>query len=232
MEKFTFGHAENNRTQLDTSDVPEHVWDDYTARTAVRNDGTVLVVHLPASQCDTKDILIPLSGILQMRLEDLVQNLGGRLPKCAGADQEGRGRVSSYKDITGQIAGMSKLVKAWHAIGHTHEDPTMSRDVLRTGRSFSASFESMSQLHLVSHRVKDMIKYADPAHYAALKELQEEAERIHKFLKVIGSDDPLLMKGREIMYNRQTPVHRDKFDHKRGGSSSLSLDHSPAHSLP
>lgn len=74
----------------------------------------------------------------------------------------------------------------------------------------------MSQLHLVSHRVNDLIEFADPAHFAALQKLRQRAEELHKFYQVIGSDDPLLMEGREIMYNRQTPLHFDKQDPKKG----------------
>lgn len=74
----------------------------------------------------------------------------------------------------------------------------------------------MSELHLVSHRVNSLIKYVDEAHYKALVELRAEAERLHKFFKVMGTDDPLLMEGRELMYNRQTPLHSDSSDPKKG----------------
>ncbi|KAJ6525779.1 hypothetical protein B0H10DRAFT_2249345 [Mycena sp. CBHHK59/15] len=121
------------------------------------------------------------------------------LPKCGGADGEGRGKVSSYQEVVGQIAGLFKVVRDWHAVGHPHKDPVISHDVIKTGHSFSCSIDLISHLHLVSHRVNELIKAVDPAHYEALVKLRAVAEKKHKFLQVIGSDDPLLMEGREIM---------------------------------
>ncbi|KAJ7710373.1 hypothetical protein B0H17DRAFT_1190125 [Mycena rosella] len=130
-----------------------------------------------------------LDAILLSELVNFGELLGIKLPKTGGADGEGRSNVKSYKDIAGQIAGLFKLVKAWHAIGHPHEDPVPSAHILKTGRSFSCSLDLISQLHLISHRVNDIIKYMDRPHYDALKKLRETAELRHQFLKLQGWDD-------------------------------------------
>jgi hypothetical protein len=88
--------------------------------------------------------------------------------------------------------------------------------MLNTGKAFSASLNLIHQLRLVSIRVNAMLKYADPVHFAECEQLRKEAEVRHYFLQVIGADDPLQMEGRELMYNRQTPLHPDKSDHKNG----------------
>ena len=39
--------------------------------------------------------------------------------KIGGADLNGRNAAESYVDRKGEIVGCIKLVKYWHAIGHT-----------------------------------------------------------------------------------------------------------------
>ncbi|KAJ6539600.1 hypothetical protein B0H19DRAFT_1269902 [Mycena capillaripes] len=211
MKKFEFDRALANKKQRDISDIPEHDWTvDDAPHMAVSADGVPLIIHVPGA---IKDVS---AAILLTQLIDFVDDLGGDLPKCAGADKEGRGTVSSYKIVPGEKAGVFKMVKAWHAIGHENDDPTVARDMLKTGRAFSASLKLMNQLHLVSHRVNWMLKYGDRTHYKEARKLRKKAEAEHQFFKVIGTDDPLKMEGREIMYNRQTPLHPDKSDHKKG----------------
>ncbi|KAJ7499113.1 hypothetical protein FB451DRAFT_1161681 [Mycena latifolia] len=211
MEDFSFQRACSNKKQLKTTNLTRHDWMDNTPRRGVSNDGVTLIIHLPG-------IIKPKStGLLLDTLVDFAETgLGGKLPKSPGADKQGRDAASSYKDVLGQIAGLFKLVKAWHAIGHEHDNPTVSSHMLKSGRAFSASLDLINQLHLVSHRVNAMLQYGDEPYWECSKELRAKAESMFKFLKVIGSDDPLVMEGRELMYNRQTPLHPDKSDHKRG----------------
>ncbi|KAJ7653842.1 hypothetical protein B0H17DRAFT_1146949 [Mycena rosella] len=207
MSKFNFERACSNKKQRDNNNITERTWMDGIPRMAVSADGVPLLIDLPGAIKEGSTLI------------EFVDGLGGKLPKCAGADKEGRGRVNSYKQVAGQIAGLFKMTKAWHAIGHNvppHDDPTVASHILKSGRNFSASLALISQLHLISYRVDAMLQYGDEAHFEACKKLRAEAEKRHKFLKVIGSDDPLVMEGREIMYNRQTPLHPDKSDHKRG----------------
>jgi hypothetical protein len=88
--------------------------------------------------------------------------------------------------------------------------------MLNTGKAFSASLKLIYQLRLVSIRVNAMLKYGDPQHFADCQLMRKKAEAQHRFLQVIGTDDPLQMEGRELMYNRQTPLHPDSSDHKHG----------------
>ncbi|KAJ7692284.1 hypothetical protein B0H17DRAFT_1061709 [Mycena rosella] len=187
MSKFNFERACSNKKQRGNNNITKHTWMDGIPRMAVSADGVPLLIHLPGAIKEGSTIShgLYLQSILLAQLIEFVDALGGKLPKCAGADKEGRGQA-------GQIASLFKMTKAWHAIGHDHDDPTVASHILKSGRNFGANS------------------------YRACKKLRAEAEKRHKFLKVIGSDDPLVMEGREIMYNRQTPLHPDKSDHKRG----------------
>ena len=70
----------------------------------------------------------------------------------------------------------------------------------------------MPALGLLSHRVNDALEFADPDHFSALQELREKAEAELPFLKMLNTNDPLLMEGRELMYNHKTPLHADSSD--------------------
>jgi hypothetical protein len=126
MTAFDFDRAADNKKQL-KADIPSHVWMDDTPRMAVSKDGVPLVIHLPQAMKEastvslsvlTLDIVLTFSeAILFTQLLDLVDNIG-QLPKIAGADSIHRNAASSYKIVPGQVAGVFKMTKAWHAIGH------------------------------------------------------------------------------------------------------------------
>lgn len=94
-----------------------------------------------------------------------------------------------------------------------NDKPTIASHMIKTGRVFSASLELLSQMRLISVRVNVLVKAVDPIHYAQMVELRAAAELKHKFFEVIGTGDPLNMEGRELIFNRQTPLHPDRSDH-------------------
>lgn len=97
---------------------------------AVSSDGILLLVHLPHALKPASTVRLSLrlrvlcNNYLFLNQERLTESLvgfvgdiGGKLPKCAGADAT-QDAPSSYKEVAGQIAGIFKLVKGWHVIGH------------------------------------------------------------------------------------------------------------------
>ncbi|KAK7021159.1 hypothetical protein R3P38DRAFT_2781125 [Favolaschia claudopus] len=178
-----------------------YVWMDAVPRVACSADGFGLVVHLPGA------IKRASADILLNNLVDFV-DLGfkGKLSLVAGADGKTRDQEGSYHVRPGQIAGLFKL----------HSTPVPSRDMLKTGTGFVASLDLIAQLRLVSHRVNCVVEEVDPVYYAQLKELHAAASKRYRFYDVLGTKDPLYMEGRELMYNRQTPLHPDKSDPKLG----------------
>ncbi|KAJ7654879.1 hypothetical protein B0H17DRAFT_1214174 [Mycena rosella] len=158
MSKFNFERAYSNKKQRDNNNINKHTWMDGVPRMVVSADSVPLVIHLPGSIKEGS------TSILLAQLIEFVDALGGKLPKCAGADKEGCGMVTSYNNIAGQIASLFKMTKAWHALGHDHDDRTVASYILKSGRTFS---------------------YGDEPHFAACKKLRAEAEKRHKFLKDI-----------------------------------------------
>ncbi|KAK7018830.1 hypothetical protein R3P38DRAFT_2783528 [Favolaschia claudopus] len=150
----------------------------------------------------------------------LVVHLPGAIKRASALER--MARLAIKRALTtfgpGQIAGLFKL----------HSTPVPSRDMLKTGTGFVASLDLIAQLRLVSHRVNCVVEEVDPVYYAQLKELHAAASKRYRFYDVLGTKDPLYMEGRELMYNRQTPLHPDKSDPKLGGlcwsSSALSLE--------
>ncbi|KAK7033318.1 hypothetical protein R3P38DRAFT_2773735 [Favolaschia claudopus] len=189
--------------------VPEdlHSWLDGAPRVACSEDGFALVVHIPGA------IRQASADLLLTQLVDFVdEGFNGTLSLVAGADGKTRDQRASYHEHPGQIAGLFKLVRAWLPIGHPHSNPVPSRDLLKTGRGFAASLNLIAQLRLVSHRVNCIVEAVDPKHFQQLRELHAAACRRYRFYDILGTKDPLYMEGRELMYNRQTPLHADNSD--------------------
>ncbi|KAJ7458425.1 hypothetical protein FB451DRAFT_1182626 [Mycena latifolia] len=67
------------------------------------------------------------------------------------------------------------------------------------------------------------IEFAEPAHFEALKKLHAATEEELPFLKLLNAGDPLLQEGREIMFNRKTPLHADSGDPKAGWATLVAL---------
>jgi hypothetical protein len=126
MAAFDFDRAAANKKQLKAS-IPSHVWMDDTPRMAVSNDGVPLVIHLPQAMKEASTVHFSIFNIdvgltcveanLFTQLLDLVDNIG-KLPRVAGADCIHRNAAASYKIVPGEVAGVFKMTKAWHAIGH------------------------------------------------------------------------------------------------------------------
>ncbi|KAJ6525800.1 hypothetical protein DFH09DRAFT_1095512 [Mycena vulgaris] len=55
-----------------------------------------------------------------------------------------------------------------------------------------------------------------PEFFVAVKCLHIALEKDIEYVITVGANDPVQVKGREIMYNRQTPLHRDKSDLNEG----------------
>ncbi|KAJ7132005.1 hypothetical protein C8R46DRAFT_1235780 [Mycena filopes] len=211
MNHFSFERAEQGLKQLASKKKPpRHNWMDGISRCAMSNDGVPLIFHVPQAMKPAS------TAILFEQLVDFGASVHVALPKTGGADGAGRGAVKSYIDIPGQIAGIFKMVKGWHAVGHPYNPAVVSSHIIKTGNSYSYSFRLMAQLRLVSLRINSLIQHADNPHYDGLKELKTKAEDLYEHIKSMNSGDPLLMEGREIMYNRKTGQHTDRSDPKRG----------------
>jgi hypothetical protein len=81
----------------------------------------------------------------------------------------------------------------------------------------------LSELSLIAHRVNAAVSFADPIHYEDAKETRRLVEKSHAFTRVIGSIDPLVYEGREILLNVRSNIHFDRQDPKRSFAAMVAL---------
>ncbi|KAJ7247724.1 hypothetical protein C8J57DRAFT_1240666 [Mycena rebaudengoi] len=96
---------------------------------------------------------------------------------------------------TAQVLVVPSILTATLLAKQQHEDPIVSKHVIKTSHAFTCTMELVHELRLLSHHVNNLILFPDPAHYTTLKCVRAEAERKYSFIKVLGSNDPLLMEG-------------------------------------
>lgn len=104
-----------------------------------------------------------------------------------------------------------------------HEAPVISSDYIRTGAQFSATTKAISQVSLLSHAINALIKEIDPVQYEALRTLRKKCLAQYPYLKALSSLDPLVMEGRAIQFNRQTPLHPDRQDPRKSWATMITF---------
>lgn len=158
-----------------------------------------------------------------------------------GADLNGRNAPDSYMKRKGELVGCIKLVKLWHAIGHTvrifdilydhsdsvssakTEEPTISTDFIKSGSQFSTTTTAVAEMRSLSLLVNVVLEKIDPNQYEALKTLHTKIIQRSPAVRAISSIDPLLMEGRAIMFNRKTPSHTDRLDPLRAWATMITF---------
>jgi hypothetical protein len=90
---------------------------------------------------------------------------------------------------------------------------TLSSDMI--GKTLMATSDLVRELSLLSHRVNTCIKVGDPIYYSNLLEFRRRHCNTHAAIEAYGTIDPLLMEGRELLYNVRLPTHTDRQDPRR-----------------
>jgi hypothetical protein len=83
---------------------------------------------------------------------------------------------------------------------------------LKTGGTFARTAELYREFDLLSKKINETISLVDPSFFSALSQLSEVSKAKHSSLAVWASIDPLLMEGRELLFNRRSGRHRDSQD--------------------
>jgi len=99
-----------------------------------------------------------------------------------------------------------------HAFRSQKDDPVISKDFIKSASQFLKTTKTIAGLEILSHSINATLEAIDNVQYKALVELWQKAEVQNPFVKAFRCFDPLVMEGRAIMYNRQTPVHPDRQD--------------------
>jgi hypothetical protein len=158
-----------------------------------------------------------------------------------GADLNGRNAAESYIKREGELVGCIKLVKLWHAIGHSvrivyipynlsdtfspskNEEPTISADFIKSASQFSTTMAAVAEMRSLSLVVNKVLETIDKNQFEALESLHTRICQRYPVVEALSSIDPLKMEGRAIMYNRKTPSHIDRLDPLRSWATMITF---------
>ena len=98
-----------------------------------------------------------------------------------------------------------------------------SSDTIANGTTFAKTTQLYQSLQPLSERINHIIKLAEPQFYEALVKLREVSSSKHATLATYNNLDPLLMEGRELLFNRKSGRHIDLQDPVLGYAGLLSL---------
>ena len=87
-----------------------------------------------------------------------------------------------------------------------------SADCLTKGGAFTRTADLYREFDVLSKKINETISLVDPTFFSALCQLSQVSKAKHSVLAVWASVDPLLMEGRELLFNRQSGIHRDSQD--------------------
>lgn len=87
-----------------------------------------------------------------------------------------------------------------------------SSDILQTGRAFSQTTHFLKKMKGLSERINEAIRLTDPEFHQSLLQLREAALKKHPIFEALNAIDPLLLEGRELLFNRLSGIHRDSLD--------------------
>jgi hypothetical protein len=87
-----------------------------------------------------------------------------------------------------------------------------SADCLASGGVFARTAELYQEFDFLSKKINEAIRLVDPEFFSALSQLSEVSKARHSSLAAWASVDPLLMEGRELLFNRLSGRHRDSQD--------------------
>ncbi len=140
-------------------------------------------------------------------------------------------KAGKYVSQPGEVCGEIRLVKGWFGIGQEvsmhlidqalteiyeqhNGEVVPSPETFKTGGAFARTSKLYQDLELLSKRINETIERVDPVFFQALTDLHKRAIAKHPSLAAWTSVDPLLLEGRELLFNRISGRHRDSQDPK------------------
>ncbi|EJD48540.1 hypothetical protein AURDEDRAFT_162499 [Auricularia subglabra TFB-10046 SS5] len=178
-------------------------WGANSSHMAVDKDNLPLALHFPGYLGKT-------GNMFKYRLlRNFAKAVGVSIRK--GADANNRDSLEGYPYLNKEsyISGVIQLVASWTAIGHSNDEPTPLRDVLKSAHAFKLSMECLRELAFTSRAIDDMLSKIDPAAYATLHEARKRLRKANPAYAALTSLDPTYLHGRSIILNRATRGHLD-----------------------
>jgi hypothetical protein len=150
-----------------------------------------------------------------------------------GADEQIYVELHNPERIVGEV----RAARGWLALGrkvHTNlflnycgaqldvqgvGNLVTSRDMIRSCKVWMGTCNLLAELELLAHRVNACIKFTDRELYENLLVFRQKHLKAQKAIEAISSIDPLLYKGRELLYNVRLSEHIDGQDPRRSLSA-------------
>lgn len=98
-----------------------------------------------------------------------------------------------------------------------------SSDIIQTGGGLTATAKLLKDLQFLSHKVNAVFQLVDPHFHAHLVKLRECITARLPLLECFNAIDPLLMEGREFLFNRMSGEHKDSQDPKGAYAGLMAL---------
>lgn len=84
--------------------------------------------------------------------------------------------------------------------------------MIRTGSSLSAVMQFIANTQILAHKVNCITDLAAPHFYQRLRLVHQHITEKYPMTETLAKTDALQFEGRSIIFNRQTPLHKDKTD--------------------
>lgn len=195
------------RSRTWPKDPPKAVrWGANACHMAVDKDNIPLALHFPRFLGST-------GNMFKYRLlRKFGKQMGVEIRKGADTNQRDSLAGYPYANDKSYLSGVIQLVASWTAIGHSNDDPTPSRDVLKSATAFKLSMGCLRDLAFTGGAIDDLLSKIDPAAHATLHEARKRLKTANPAYEVITTLDKTYLHGRSLIFNRATRGHLDTRD--------------------
>lgn len=94
----------------------------------------------------------------------------------------------------------------------TQEKFKVGADVLKTAQAYQDVSELLLKLGIVSCHVNSFLFHADHTHFLNASALRNKVINTMASQRALAAIDPLIYEGREVLFNRVSPLHTDRQD--------------------
>ncbi|KAG1718734.1 hypothetical protein EDB19DRAFT_1920104 [Suillus lakei] len=153
-------------------------------RMGLSADGVPIILHLPE--------------VLHKRGNDelysALMEYGSVVPLQigTGADKKKKDKEDAYHIVEGQLAGNTKLVTVWHAVGHSKQNAVISSGFIKTAKQFSAGATLVHRLKLLNVRLNSALRVLDPPQHEAMLKFQVALQTKYAHVKAMDAIDALI----------------------------------------
>lgn len=191
------------------------IWDDNTPRSAQSKDGINMAFYIPNFL--TSDWTYTIS-------ENLI-NFGQY--RSTPHFKMKVGEHATYVKRRGELAGGLACVRGWNAIGGKRQKNKfkVAKEMVQTAEAHSNATDLLLNLGIVSHHANSFLLHADRTHYQDAVNLRNIACNQLASQAALGTIDPLIYEGRELLFNRVSEEHTDSQDPPFGWAILVALGH-------